>query len=268
MSKHILAIALGLALALPGSAFAQEGSEEGYERGQLYSVATFDVPPAKAAAWEGHLQKLAEAAVTAQIPYRWVIWQSGSRYTLAFPIDNFAYFDDPMQFVRAFSGTPVEEDAMAAMNGLQQIPVPIVAEELVEHKADWSYEVEGFGYNDMAYAHIDVMWPTPGMDEKFEELNKEWIAMFTDVAYPYPYAAHAVHFGDVERVVYFTFCDDLGKFYGENSPERYFEAQEMGERAQKAEELFAAAVQRWEHYDAMLRRDISYWPVEEEGETN
>ncbi|UCF21477.1 MAG: hypothetical protein JSU87_08860 [Gemmatimonadota bacterium] len=259
--SRALSLACAFILALPVAGLSQEG--EGYEYGQLSQVSTWEVDPAEAAAFETAVKKVAEAAAMAKTPYRWAFWQNGSRYTLVFPVGSFGYFDDPMQFMRSFMGTEGEAKMQEAMASFEVLHIHTVAEEMAEMKADWSYEPEGYDMHSTKYGHFDVMWLKPGSEEKFDELNKEWVGFFKDLGYPYPYHAHEIHFGDSGRVVYVTFTDDLSAYYGENSLMKLIEAKGMGERWQKMDELFGGTVHRWEHYEETLRMDLSYWPMEE-----
>ena len=260
--SRTLSLACALILALPLTGFGQE--TEGYEYGPLSQVSVWEVDPADAAAFETAVKKVAEAAAMAKTPYSWAFWQNGSRYTLVYPVDSFGYFDDPMQFARSFMGTEGESTMQEAMASFEKLHIHTVADEIAEMKADWSYEPDGYDMRTTKYGHFDVMWLKPGSEEKFDELNREWVAFYKDLGYPYPYHAHDVHFGDTGRVVYVTFTDDLAAYHGENSLINLIEAKSMGERWQKMGELFGQTVHRWEHHDETLRMDLSYWPVEED----
>lgn len=256
MRKRIPTLALLVGLAAPAALLAQEGAE----RGQLYEVSTWEIDPADAAAFEATVKQVAEAAAKAKIGYRWMYWQDGSQYTLVFPVSSFAYFDDPMQFARAFQGTPGEAQMTEAMAKFPQIRSQVVAREMVEVKESWSYTVEGFGLDDIKYGHVDVIWVRPGMEEEFDRLNKEWVQLFEDLGYPYPYDTHEVHFGDTGRTIYVTFVDDLSKFYGENDLMTWLQKKNMGARAAALDKQFNAVTARWKHYNATYRADMSYWP--------
>jgi hypothetical protein len=176
MTSRIISFALALAVAAPLTALAQEGQES--ERGQLLQVSTFSVDPAHAGQFETAIKHIAEAAGKANTPYKWAFLQDGSQYTLVYPIDDFAYFDDPMQFVRSFMGTEGESQMQEAMASFETMNVKVVAEEIAEEKAEWSYEVEGWDPTTMTATHWDVMWLKPGAEEKFAELNEHWSAFF------------------------------------------------------------------------------------------
>lgn len=262
--KRLTTLLLVFALMAPVSLIAQEGETE---RGQLMQVATWEVVPSDAPAFETAVKQVVEAAGKANIPHRWAFWQDGSQYTLVYPVANFAYFDDPMQFVRSFAGTPGEELMQEGMGKMQGLQIYTVAEELAEAKDGWSYEVESFDMANLKYGHMDFIWVKPGMEEEFEELNKEWSAFYTDLGYPYPYVGHETHFGDSGRIVYVTFIDNLADYYGKNDFEKLVEAKGMGERSAKLYERFSAVVRKWHHSTPMFRMDLTYWPPEE-GATN
>jgi hypothetical protein len=229
-------------------------------------VSTFAVDPADGPKFEAAVKQLVEAAGQANTPYRWAFLQDGSQYTLVYPVDSYGYYDDPMQFVRSFVGTEGEAQMQEAMASFETMNVKVVAEEIAEEKADWSYEVEGWDPTSMTATHFDVMWLKPGAESEFEALNKDWSAFFGQIGYPYPYTGHQVHFGDTGRVVYATFIDDLSEYYGVNNLEKLIEEKNMGARWGALNERLGAAVSRWEHSTAAYRPDMSFWPTE--GATN
>jgi hypothetical protein len=258
-------MALVATVAVSMSAFAQEEGQ--YERGQLYSVAEWSVDPAHGMAFEAAVKKVVAAAEQGNIAYRWAFWQNGSDYTLVYPVDSYAYFDDPMAFMKAFMGTPGEALMQEAMAEFEPLHITTLSDEIVEEKADWSYEVEGFMMSSVTVGHLDIMWLKPGAEAKFEQLNKDWSAFFADIDYPYPYVGHEIHFGNTGRVVYVTMIDDLSKYYGENDLMALVEASGLDERWQQLDELFGEVVARWEHRDIWHRPELSYWPMPE-GATN
>lgn len=262
MLRRIIPLALALAVAVPASLQAQEG-REGEERGQLIQVTTWNIEPSSNADWEANVKKLVEAAQESEIPYRWAFWQKGSEYTLVYPVENFAYYDNPMQFMRSFSGKPGEAKMREAMQAFENIEARVVIQELAEQKADWSYEVEGWMMDEMKAGHVDVMWLKPGSMESFEKLNQDWAALTRDLDYPYPYNGYEIHFGDVGRAVFVTLVDDLASYYGENDMMKLVEAKGMGERMQELIDRLDEIAYRWDHYDLRFRPDLSYWPPEE-----
>lgn len=267
MLKRITSALLVLAAAFPVTLAAQEG-EEGYERGQLYSVTTWEVLPAHAMKWEEAIKQVVAAAREADSPYNWYFWQEGSKYTIVFPVGNFAYFDDPEQWMRSIEGTPGEPLMQEAMAAFPTIDATVVSDELVEEKPEWSYGVEGWGPDRIKYGVIFVVWPRTGMNEEFAQLNKDWVAFNDELGYPYPYTAHEVHFGAAtSRTVYVTYVDDLSEFYGENNTMKMIEAHDMGEQWEPLIGRFMEVAERFEEHTIMFRPDLSYW-TEDEGATN
>lgn len=140
-----------------------------------------------------------------------------------------------------------------------------VSEQIFERNAEWSYQVEDFDFDKVKYAHVDEVWlkPGPGMDEKFEELNEDWIAFFQALGYPYPYDGYEIHFGDADRIVYVTYIDNLSAYYGANDFMKLVEAKNMGERAKDLDARFNAIAKRWEHHTITYKPRMSCWPEEE-----
>ena len=262
--RRLTSLVLALALLAPASMLAQEDSSE---RGQLYQVTTWNVDPADMEGFEKGVKLFVQAAEKAGSSYRWTIWQKGSEYVFAYPVSDYAYFDDPGQFMRSIAGTEGEADAQEAMKVFPALNMTVVSEEMVELKDAWSYKVESFDMQTVTAAHLDVMWTKSGSDESFDKLNKEWVAFFKDLGHPYPYDGHSVRFGDSGRTIYVTYIDDLSDYHGKNDMMKMIEAKNMGERWQGLDEQFNATVRRWDHYDMNYRRDMSYWPMPE-GATN
>ena len=90
--------------------------------------------------------------------------------------------------------------------------------------------------------------------------NLEARALFKDIEYPYPYAAHTVRIGQ-KRTIYVTFIDDLSAYYGENDLMKLIEAKNQGERWEEIMAQFNNTVARFEHYNIAYRSDMSYWPT-------
>ncbi|UCC84353.1 MAG: hypothetical protein JSW46_05325 [Gemmatimonadota bacterium] len=264
MTSRIISFALAVALAAPLTALAQEG--QGYERGQLLQVTTFSVDPADGPKFEAAVKQIAEAAGKANTPYRWAFLQDGSQYTFVYPVDSYGYFDDPAQFERSFAGSEGEAQMQEAMASFATMNFKVLAQEIVEEKAAWSYEVEGWDPTSMTAVHMDVMWLKPGAASEFDALNEEWSAFFGQIDYPYPYTGHEVHFGDTGRVVYVTFVDDLSTYYGANNLEKMIETKGMSASWQELTGRIDMTISRWEHNNAIYRPDMSYWPME--GATN
>jgi hypothetical protein len=262
--KRFIPLALAFAMALPATLLAQDYEQE---IGQLYQVTTWDVDPATAQTFEEAVKLFVSAAEKANSQYNWAFWQKGSQYMIVFPVNSFAYFDDPGQFMRSLAGTPGQADVEKAMETWPAVNANVISDEMAELKEDWSYMVESFDMATMTAAHFDIMWTKPNSEEAWDKLNKEWAAFFNDLGHPYPYNGHSVRFGDSGRTVYVTFIDNLSDYYGKNSLMKMIEAKGMGERWWALEEQMGETVRSWDHYDMIYRRDMSHWPMEE-GATN
>jgi len=255
---------LAFALAVPAAAFAQDYEQE---TGQLYQVTTWNADPASSLGFEEAVKLFVSAAEKANSPFKWAFWQKGTQYMIVYPVDAFAYFDDPGQFMRSLAGTPGEADVEKAMGMWPDLHMTVVSDEISELKEDWSYMVESFDMETITAAHFDIMWTKPNTEEAWDKLNKDWVTFFRELGSPYPYHGHSVRFGDTGRTVYVTFIDNLSDFYGKNDLEKLIEDKGMGEGWMKLGDAFNATVQRWDHYIMDYRRDMSYWPMEE-GATN
>ena len=86
---------------LPATASSQD-----MEEGDLGMIMRVEVAPAHRDAYREALVDLKEAATAAGVSdYEWHFWGNSSGYLLYYPIDEFAYFDDPQQLWRSFEGT-------------------------------------------------------------------------------------------------------------------------------------------------------------------
>lgn len=254
MIRRALAAAVAWSLLLVVPALAQD---EAPERGDLYEVITWNVPPAESEAWRTNVERLAGAAETAGVEDSWYMWSGPSSFTLVYPIDNYAALDDPMAFERQFQGTPAEEAFEQTMEAFNEIEVTPLLSEIVERVDSWSYAPEG-AEDRMTWAHIDEYWLQPGAMEGFGELAEEFVALLERIDYPYAIDGHRVHFGDVGRLVYVTFVDDLSSFYGENQLDRAIEAAGAQEEWGALLEKFTPLVRRIEHYDVRFEPDLSH----------
>ncbi len=264
MKNRLIPLALMFGLVVPATVL---GQTDDYERGQLYQVSTREVLPAHAEAYESIIEKVVEAAKKGNIGvgYRWAFWSKGSTYTLVYPVANYAYFDTPDQFMRAFEGTEGEALMQEAFAEFENIARTVLMDEISELKAEWSYEPESGGVTteNLKFGHIDEIWLKSGTDEEFAELNKEWLSLFKDINYPYAYDGHEVHFGDSGRVVYVTFIDDLAEYYGVNDMMALVEAAGATERMEALDARFNAIAERWDHYNMSFMPNMTYWPTEE-----
>lgn len=118
MKRFALLVTL-LALAIvPADVAAQE------DEGSLVQAVAWEISPADAGKWVGAIEKIVSAAKQANLSrnYGWVFYQEDIfRYRLIYPVENLAYFDDPMQWIRQFQGTPGQatlDEAFQTLNAI------------------------------------------------------------------------------------------------------------------------------------------------------
>ncbi len=140
MLRPFLTVALLVATAMPYTAVAQEASPGGQK---LY-VATFRVLPADAARYEATTEKLVAAAqeINLDAGYGWTYWNDVFDYSLVYPFENMAYWDDPEQWARQFQGTPVEASVNELFAEFGSITSEATALEVLETVPNWSYLLE------------------------------------------------------------------------------------------------------------------------------
>lgn len=244
------------ALLIPRSLIAQE---EG-ETGQLILVQEFQVEPSHIAHQNETIAQVVDAAKLTKLTdpgASWYIWTSGDKYIVVFPIENFAYLDDPMAFQNRFTGTPGEAMMKEAFASMQTIPISNNINEIAMHVPDWSYEPA----NTVNFTHARMVevWLKPGQEEAFGALIKDVMAQRKRIAYPYMTNGYRMLMGDVGRFVFVTFYDDPVKFEGENSIEKRVEAAagEM-EAWQEMMGRFLQMTRHWEESTILYRPELSY----------
>lgn len=258
-ARLILGVLLTAALAAAPGALAQEEDSEG----RVVQVQTWNVEPSDAARFEAAIEKVVEAAGQAGLTrdYGWSFYNELFTYTLVYPVENMAYFDDPDQWMRQFQGTPGEETLNAAFAEFDYVSSKVVANEIAEHLTEWTYEPAGSD-GDYGYAHVDEFWVKSGMDDEFGELVKEFMAFFKEIGYTYPIYGHRVRFGDSGRRVFVTVFDSKEAFYGSRSLDNLIEMKGAGEQWGGLLERFAKVITAAKHSDTEYQPHLSYWPAE------
>lgn len=261
MQNRVLTAIVAFALALPAIVSAQEA-----ERGPLFQVITWEVQPDQMDDWKGTVEKIVAAAEAANLSadYKWAFWSSTNHYTLVYPIANFAYFDDPDQWLRQFAGTPGDEMVKTAFAEFANYNAVVISEEISERKAAWGYQPAGASTGFFPHIHLDNFWIRPGQDEAFDALIPEFMAMFEKIGYAYPIFGHMMRFGDTDRAVFVTaITDDLGSYYGPNSLEGAVAAANAGAEWGVLVERLQATIRKWKHSDRDFEPSMTYWPMDD-----
>jgi hypothetical protein len=258
MKTRAILSPLLLLLLLPVAVRAQE---EDYQRGKLMYVQTVKVTPAHAAAYEAAVGKIVKAAEMAKLGpgYKWAFMNDMFTYTLVYPFSDFAYWDDPEQWMRQFKGTEGEATLQEAFQEFGKLDTRVVMSEVVEHVEDWSYQPEKTR-EDATMAHFTEFWLKSGKEEQFTEVTKEIMGFFKKLGYGYEVSGHRVHFGDTDRRVFVTWYDDRGSFYGANSLDALIEKKGMGEKWGELMSRMSELIVDGDHSDSELKQAMTYWP--------
>ena len=242
------------AILFPTNLLAQEEEQSG----ELLQVQTWRIAPEDAAKEDTEIKKIVQAAGEAGLSgpnTSWHFFTNNYTYTLVFPVENYAYFDDPQQFERRFKGTPGEALLQEAFAALGQIGSSDNKSELVMSVPAWSYDAAS--EYDIGFAEINEYWIKAGEEEAFGALVTDALAIFKDVGYPYSFAGHRVRFGD-NRVVFVTWYDDKSKYFGEHSLEAHVESAGRSEDWAKVGERFVQLVDRTQEQHITYRPELSF----------
>ena len=267
MKTRAILWAVPLALIFPVPASAQEGVSE-YERGELLFVQTVLVSPTDARAYELVMAKFADAAEAAGLSadYGWTYLNEGFTYTMVFPFKDYAYWDDPQQWMRAFEqGTEAEEMLQEAMVEFYDLDVRTVASEVIEHVPEWSFAPAA--HVEPTMVHVSEFWLRPGKQEEFSQLSEDVVAFLEEIGYAYPISGHRVHFGDTDRTLFVTWYDSRTDYYGAKSLDAAIAekgAQEgWGQLIRRVLELIIDV----RDSDRVMKPAMGYSPKAEEGGT-
>lgn len=255
MKRFILGL-LFAGIAFPVSAMAQDGPQ----RGQLMELTTFNVEPSQAPAFEAAVKQVVKAATDAKAKSAWHFWTEGWRYVLAYPVPNFAYFDDPLAFQKQFAGTPGEAGFQQAMQEMTALAVRVSSTELVESVPGWEYE-PATAPQQFYFGQVHEFWVKPGKNEQFNALVKEIMAFFAEVGYSYEVIGHRVHFGDPGRAAFITLVDDMSEYYGAKSLERLAQQRGAAQKWQGLVGRLAALIDRSDDTSIRYRSDLSFMPA-------
>jgi len=239
-----------LLMVLPASGLAQD------ERGEIGYVMRVAVAPAYRDAYREAVTDLIEAALAAEVSYEWHFWGNEKGFLLYYPVENMAYFDNPMQFWSAFDGTPGEAGRDAFMAEMGQIPAR-ASTEIVEAIPNLRYWPEGYTNEDWNVGHFHFEWLNPGQEEAWAKYAGDFVAFLETIGYPYGVQAYRTLIGE-ERMGWVFFGPNLSEFYSDANWQDLVEA--AGVSWDPIEEQFNDIVVRMTHEDARHIKDMSYVP--------
>ena len=257
MLRPFLTVALLVAAAMPYTAVAQEASPGG----QKLNVAMFRVLPADVVQFEAAVEKLVAAAqeINLDAGYGWFYWNDLFDYSLVYPFENMAYWDDPEQWVRQFQGTSAEAKMNELFEEYATISMEVTANEILETVPNWSYLLEEAASSEQsAFIEVTDIWIKSGKDMEWDALAQEYAALLAEIDYPYPTIGYRVMFGGAGRMIYVTLYDSREAFYGTNSLDRLIEATGQTAAWSDIVEKYVAMAVRQEARHAIAKPNMGY----------
>jgi len=238
---------------LPATASSQE-----MEEGDLGMIMRVEVAPAHRDAYSEALGELKEAATAAGVSgYEWHFWGNSTGFLLYYPIDEFAYFDDPQQLWRSFEGTDGQAGRDEFFEAMQKIPSHS-STEIIESIPSLTYWPEGFDDVNASHAHHE--WLADGAtEEQWMENAKKWVAFFEKIGYPYGARAYRTRIGE-ERMTWVFFVPGLAEFHSDESWEDLVEAANAGAEMEELGAEWSQIVRRMEHESSGYVESMSYSP--------
>lgn len=239
----------------PAPAIAQDD-----EQGDITYLITYDVAPGDREAFQAAAMKYVEAAKAAELSpdYSWAFWSHDRGYTLVWPLDSFAEFDDP-QFNAQFEGTPGEslrDEAQAMFNNIQFS----ANGEVVENVDSWSYMPETPVVQQPAAAVVWAEWPKNGTQEAYGEMAEGWVTLMEEMGYPFQVLAHRNRIGD-GSTDYVFFLNSVDEFYSDETWNDLIEANGLQSMRDALNKKHGELVKRYETFSAWHQADMSYWPA-------
>ena len=257
MRRMMTALAcLALVAGSWSTAPAQDAEYEAAEyEGPMFSqIMEFDVSPGDAPGFEMTMEKIVEAAKLADLSadYGWMFFRNGSMFTLIYPVESMAYFDNEDEWVGQFMGTPGEATLMEAFDEFGELDYSSkssIQKRNVAHSYDPPDPIENPN-NVMVY----VNWVKPGKGDAHAENTAGLMKIISDVQWRYPVHAFDGVIGDGGLRVYVVPFDDMSTFYGEGSLPASLAQHE------KAEEWEALMGERMKLVRAMDNQDHAFVP--------
>lgn len=257
MLRRLFAVALLLAVVLPQTLAAQEPSPGG----QKLAVTTSRLLPADVARYEALTEELAAAAreINLDPGYGWFFWNDVFDYTLVYPFENMAYWDDPDQWARQFQGTSAETKVNELFEGFGTITSEVTVNEIIEAVPNWSYLLDvSTSSEQFAFIEVTDIWLKAGTEMEWEALAKDWVDLLAEAEYPYPTIGYRCFFGCAYNVRLVTLYDSREAFYGANSLDRLIEAKELGAAFTDIVERYVLMAAQQEVSHSAARPDMGY----------
>lgn len=240
---------------------AQDAEYAAAEEGPMFTqVMEFEVSPAHAAGFEMAMEKVVEAAKLADLSadYGWMIFRKGANFTLVYPVESMAYFDDEEQWMRQFAGTPGEAtlgEAFEAFEALNYSSKSMIHKANPAHSYDPPSPIENPN-NVMVY----VNWLKPGKQEAHAENTAALMKIISDVQWRYAVHAFDGVIGDGGMRIYVVPFDDLSTFHGEGSLPAYLAQHEKAEEWKALMDERMTLVRAMDSWDEEFVPGMTYMP--------
>jgi hypothetical protein len=250
-----IAVPLAVLTLWPGTARAQEQASPTW-----WAVFTEWVAPDNVMAFEEASAEMHEAIV-ANAP------EGMAYYTLSGPETGYMYAI-PMESMTDFMTLNEQWMGMVEKVGWDKWDeMSAKADPLVEKRAmnffvempDGSYHPDGFeeAMADRPARHFDYLYPKPGMEAEFNDVMKEWVALYEKNGLDAGWTAYqAVSGEDLPLVVLITPATSAGAYYmmSEDADER------LGQEGQELMMKSLGLMRDFEHSDAEFRPELSVLP--------
>lgn len=266
MRRSVTALAcLAFVAAGWSSVLAQDAEYASYEGPMFREIIEFDVSPGDAAGFEMAMEKIVSAAGQAELPanYGWMFFRDGNSFTLVYPVENMAYYDDEDQWMRQFEDTPGQATLMEAFEGLGDLNYSSKSHVLKvnpEHMYTPATRIENPNY-----VMVFRNWLKSGQQEAHAENTKALMQIISDVEWRYEVYAFDGVIGDGGLRVYVVPFDDMPTFYGEGSLEAALAQHERGDDWEALLGARQKMLRASDSYDMAFMPNATYMP-EETGE--
>ena len=129
--------------------------------------------------------------------------------------------------------------------------------EVVKMRPDLSYQPVGADDSENRFMNIQVDWVRPGMNDRYEELVKKLVKVWSDTKQPNFFTTYQVEFGD-GSYVYTSGAKDAVAFYGRPDTGEVLSKALGDEEAQKMYAEWRDCISRTDSSDSRLRPDLSF----------
>ncbi len=233
MRRTITAFACLVLVAAVGrsNALAQDAEYSAPETAgpQYREINEFHVSPGDAAAFEMTIEKIVAAAEQAGLSadFGWLFFRDGSDFTLVYPFESMAYFDDEERWMRQFQGTPGEPTLMEAFGDFTGLDYSS-ANHIIKLNPEHSYH-PATPIENPNWVHVVRNWVAPGQQEAHSENTVKLMAIVEEVGWPYEVYAFNGVIGDGGLRSYVIPFDNKASYYGDNSLGAYLAQHEKAE---------------------------------------